>query len=97
MYYILNGGDGGVLASSHVLASDFIEVYNFFKDNSIDSALDMWQGLFKMIPTFFKEPNPAPLKYCLYKMGLISSCELRSPLQEISDELKSELDQLMDY
>ena len=92
--YLLNGGDGGVLASSHVLSLDFIKIYKLIKQGAIDQALNKWKKLFKIIPNFFKEPNPAPLKYCLYKKGLISSYECRSPLEEVSDELKSELDKI---
>ncbi|MCF7885054.1 MAG: 4-hydroxy-tetrahydrodipicolinate synthase [Candidatus Marinimicrobia bacterium] len=94
--YLVNGGDGGVLASSHVLSSDFVEIYNLVQDGSYDEALNKWKKLFEIIPTFFKAPNPAPLKYCLSELGLITSYETRSPLVEIPEELKRELDRVLE-
>ena len=40
-----------------------------------------------MIPLLFAEPNPTPVKYCLKKLGLIESDEVRLPLVNISKEL----------
>ena len=47
-----------------------------------------------MIPLLFKEPNPTPIKYCLSRLGMIYSDEVRLPLVNISDNLKEELDKL---
>lgn len=86
------GGDGGILASSHLQTETFVDVYNAVKDNNHKLALDTWKTLSKFIPLLFEEPNPAPLKYCLKKLGLISSDEVRLPLVEITDGLKDRLD-----
>lgn len=86
------GGDGGILASSHLQTETFVEVYNAVKENNHQLALEKWKGLLKFIPLLFEEPNPAPLKYCLKKSGLISSEEVRLPLTEITDGLKDRLD-----
>ncbi len=45
-----------------------------------------------MIPLLFAEPNPTPVKYCLKKLGLIESDEVRLPLVNISKELEEKLD-----
>ncbi|QOR35998.1 4-hydroxy-tetrahydrodipicolinate synthase [Clostridium sp. 'deep sea'] len=93
-YTTLNlGGDGGILASSHMKTEVFIQVFNAIKDNNHQLALKKWKSIANFIPLLFGEPNPAPIKYCLNKMGVIESSEVRLPLTEISNELKSKLEQ----
>jgi len=48
-----------------------------------------------MIPLLFSEPNPTPLKYCLNKLGLIDSDEVRLPLVNITEELEKKLDNVI--
>lgn len=87
------GGQGGIMASAHLNTEMFVDIYKKVKNNELDTALSTWKQLYDFIPLIFKEPNPAPIKYCLSKMGLIESPELRLPLTQISDPLKEKLDQ----
>lgn len=48
-----------------------------------------------MIPTLFRESNPMPLKYCLWRLGLLRSPECRLPLTSVSDGLAKTLDELV--
>lgn len=89
------GGDGGVLASAHINTEDFVSIYNYIKNNDHQKALVLWNKLYKIIPLLFKEPNPTPLKYCLQKLGLITSDEVRLPLLSITDDLKIQLDNVL--
>jgi 4-hydroxy-tetrahydrodipicolinate synthase len=88
-------GDGGILASAHLETGKFIQIYNSMRENNYHSALETWKGLADLIPLLFVEPNPAPIKYCLWKQGLIRSPETRLPITGISDGLKSRLDHLV--
>lgn len=88
------GGQGGILASAHMRTEKFIEVYNKIKGNDLEAAFTIWKQLYPFIPLLFKEPNPAPTKYLLHKLGLIASSEVRLPLTQISDQLKETLDSL---
>lgn len=90
------GGDGGILASAHLKTEEFVSVYNDIKNNDHKKALETWKNLAKFIPLLFEQPNPTPLKYCLQKLGLISSSEARLPLLEITDELKIKLDKILE-
>jgi 4-hydroxy-tetrahydrodipicolinate synthase len=47
------------------------------------------------VPLLFAEANPMPIKYCLWRQGLIASPECRLPLTRISDGLARRLDGLM--
>lgn len=89
------GGQGGILASAHLKTELFIDVYNKVKNNDLEAALPIWKKLYEFIPLLFKEPNPAPVKYCLKKQGLIDSPEVRLPLTQISDQLKEKLDRFL--
>lgn len=85
------GGQGGILASSHLKTKMFVDVYNKVKENDTEGALKIWKELYSFIPLLFQEPNPAPIKYCLKEQGLITSSEVRLPLTEISEQLKIKL------
>lgn len=89
------GGDGGILASAHLNTEDFIDIYNAVKGNNHQLALEKWKVLSKFIPMLFEEPNPSPLKYCLKKLGIINSAEVRLPLTEVTDNLKNRLDKVV--
>ncbi|GIM29113.1 4-hydroxy-tetrahydrodipicolinate synthase 2 [Clostridium polyendosporum] len=91
------GGDGGILASAHINPESFIKVYNEVINNNHKAALETWKELYKFIPMLFEQPNPTPLKYCMYKLGLIDSSEVRLPLMEITDDLKDKLDKVMGF
>lgn len=88
---LMLGGQGGIMGSAHLRTKEFIEVYNLVKSNNHQAALKKWQLLYNMIPLLFAEPNPTPLKYCLKKLGLIESDEVRLPLVNITEELENKL------
>jgi len=88
------GGNGGILASAHLNTEEFIDIFNAVKNNNHQLALEKWRSLSKFIPHLFKEPNPTPIKYCLNKLGIIDSPEVRLPLTEITAHLKEILDKV---
>lgn len=91
---LLLGGDGGIMGSASLKTKEFVDVYNLIKQNNHKEALEKWRGLYNMLPLLFKEPNPTPIKYCLSKLGVIDSDEVRLPLVNITDSLKNELNKL---
>lgn len=89
------GGHGGILASSHLNTTQYVEVYNKMKSNDHEGALEQWRQLYKIIPLLFKEPNPAPIKYCLQKLGMIESSDVRLPMVPISQGLQEMLNLIL--
>lgn len=89
------GGDGGIMASSHLNTEVFMKVYELAKANDFNAALQEWKKVCDIIPLLFAEPNPAPLKYSLKKTGLIDSDEIRLPLMNITEELERKLDKYL--
>ncbi len=87
-----NGGDGGILAASHLMTERFIEVGQRFAANDVAGARAAWAPLAGFVPLLFAEANPMPIKYLLWRQGLIASPECRLPLTRISDGLARRLD-----
>lgn len=58
-------------------------------------AREAWRSVSAMIPSLFIEPNPMPLKYALWRQGLLRSPECRLPLTQVSAGLEATLDELM--
>ena len=87
-----NGADGGILAASHLLTERFVEVGRRFAANDLDGARTAWAPLASLVPLLFAEANPMPIKYLLWRQGLIASPECRLPLTRISDGLARKLD-----
>ena len=92
---LAHGGDGGILASAHVETATFLSVYERMVANDHQGALKAWSRLEPMVPLLFKEPNPVPIKHCLWRQRLIASAECRLPLTRVSDALAKDLDRLV--
>jgi 4-hydroxy-tetrahydrodipicolinate synthase len=90
-----NGADGGILAASHIMTERFIEVGRRFAGNDVAGARTAWVPLASFVPLLFAEANPMPIKYLLWRQGLIASPECRLPLTRISDALARRLDGML--
>lgn len=86
------GADGGILAASHLMTAQFLEVGRRFADNDVMGARAAWAPLAPMVPLLFGEANPMPIKHLLWRQGLIASPECRLPLTNISADLARKLD-----
>lgn len=91
-----NGAEGGILAASHVMTERFVEVGRRFAGNDVVGARAAWARLAPLVPLLFAEANPMPIKYLLWRQGLIASPECRLPLTRISDGLARRLDAIVE-
>ena len=92
---LAHGADGGILAAAHVETARFLEVHERMAANDHRGARRAWAALEPVIPLLFQEPNPMPIKRCLWRQGLIRSAECRLPLTRVSDALGRELDRVV--
>jgi 4-hydroxy-tetrahydrodipicolinate synthase len=90
-----NGAEGGILAASHLMTQGFVDVTRAFQRGDLATARAAWAPLSALVPMLFAEANPMPIKYCLWRQGLIASPECRLPLTQISDDLARRLDGLL--
>lgn len=93
-YYVAlaQGADGGILASAHVETADFIDVLHRLRRGDLGGALNLWRRISYIPELLFAEPSPAPIKYWLWRIGLIDSPEVRLPMTEVSASLASRID-----
>ncbi len=93
-YYeaLADGADGGILASAHIETETFARVLNLMVAGERDAALSDWQSVEYLTRLLFSEPSPAPIKYWLWRTGLIESAEVRLPMTEVSACLAARLD-----
>ncbi len=92
---ILSCGGKGVIS---VLSNIDIErtkniTDNFFKGD-LKTALNAQLAVNELIEALFAEVNPIPVKYCLYKMGLIKNV-LRLPLVKLSRKNQVKIDKIL--
>jgi 4-hydroxy-tetrahydrodipicolinate synthase len=94
LYYTMlaHGADGGMLASAHLRTRDFIDIHQRMLANDHRGARRLWSQLEPLVPLLFREANPMPIKYCLWRQRLLRSPECRLPLTRISLQLAAELD-----
>ncbi|HUK10361.1 MAG TPA: 4-hydroxy-tetrahydrodipicolinate synthase [Stellaceae bacterium] len=92
---IAQGADGGVLATAHTDPAAFAAVRDALAAAKTETALALWRGLIDLVRLLFAEPNPAPIKHWLWRMGLIASPELRLPMTGITPSLAGQLDRLL--
>lgn len=92
---VANGAAGGILASSHLATRTFTEIAEAMGKEELTRAHAAWRSISPMIPVLFRESNPMPLKYCLWRLGLLRSPECRLPLTRVSDGLAKTLDRIV--
>jgi 4-hydroxy-tetrahydrodipicolinate synthase len=89
---LLDGADGGILAAAHVETDAFADVWKLMVAGDRDGALSRWRTIADLTRLLFAEPSPAPIKYWLWRAGLIDSPEVRLPMTEVSAELAERID-----
>jgi 4-hydroxy-tetrahydrodipicolinate synthase len=89
---LMRGSDGGILASAHVQTEAFANVRQHMLAGDQLRASAQWRQLSDIPRLLFSEPSPAPLKYWLWRSGLIDSPEVRLPMTPITAELAGQLD-----
>ena len=89
---LVQGADGGILASAHIETAAFAEVRDRLQAGNQLGALNAWRALSYIPQILFTEPSPSPIKYWLWRQGLIDSPEVRLPMTEVSAGLASRID-----
>jgi 4-hydroxy-tetrahydrodipicolinate synthase len=92
---LTDGADGAILLSAHVETESFASVMRELTADNCDAALAAWQRVAELTRLLFAEPSPAPAKHWLWRLGLIDSPEVRSPMVALSDALAAQLDHEM--
>ena len=92
-----DGADGAILASAHLETETFAAIRSLLLAGDREAAWGLWQGVAPLTQLLFAEPSPAPLKYWLWRTGLIDSAEVRLPMVGVSPELARRLDRDIEW
>ena len=93
---LVHGAEGGILASAHIETAAFAVIRDRLLADDQVHALRAWRDLAALPRLLFAEPSPAPIKYWLWRQGLIASPEVRLPITQISPALAVRLDTEME-
>ena len=88
---LMEGADGGIIASAHVATGSFAAMHALLRDGDGPGALAAWQAVSHLPPLLFTEPSPAPIKHWLWRTGLIDSPEVRLPMLQVSEHLAARI------
>jgi 4-hydroxy-tetrahydrodipicolinate synthase len=90
---LAHGADGGITASAHVQTPAFAAIRNKLLSGDQFGALADWKRLADLPRLLFAEPSPGPVKYWLWRAGLIASPEMRLPMVPVTAGLATRIDQ----
>jgi 4-hydroxy-tetrahydrodipicolinate synthase len=62
---------------------------------NLQKARELHYELFELNQAIFLDTNPIPVKYMMWRMGLLESAEVRLPLMQLSEEQGKRLDEVM--
>src|SRR5262249_237114 len=80
----------GNLAPTRVAA-----LYDTVASSDLQKARELHYELFELNQAIFLDTNPIPVKYMMWRMGLLENAEVRLPLLELTGEQKRRLDEVM--
>jgi 4-hydroxy-tetrahydrodipicolinate synthase len=92
--FLALGGDGCISVSSNVAPALCRDMYLSCKRGELGRAQRLDADLARLTAALFREASPAPLKYALSRLGLMSA-RLRLPLVEPTAATRSEIDTVL--
>ena len=88
--FLKNGGHGTISVTSNIVPDIVSEICKF-ADTNYSKAKELDDSLKVLNKNLFCESNPIPVKWALYKMGLIKR-GIRLPLVELNNSFKEPLE-----
>ena len=85
------GGHGVVSVISHLIPKAVVDLNRSVK-SAEEETLKEAERLQPLMKSIYIAPNPVPVKYALFRMGLIDSDEVRLPLCSMTESLKKQLE-----
>jgi 4-hydroxy-tetrahydrodipicolinate synthase len=88
--FLLRGGNGCISVTSNVAPGLCRSLYQACRNGQLARARKLAETLARLSAVLFRESNPAPLKYALSLMGLMSSA-VRLPLVGPGEQTRAEI------
>jgi 4-hydroxy-tetrahydrodipicolinate synthase len=92
--YLAYGGNGCISVIANITPALVKSLVSSFIAGNAKGAQEINTKLMPLNEALYAESNPIPVKYALYKMGLIKN-ELRSPLVSATQSTITKIDQIL--
>jgi 4-hydroxy-tetrahydrodipicolinate synthase len=74
------GGSGLMNAAGNVVPDRVRQLYEAVQQGDIEGARQIHAGIFELNQSIFLDTNPVPIKYMMWRLGLLETVESRLPL-----------------
>ncbi len=88
------GGYGVIGVVTHLVGKQVAKMIDLVVNNDVHAAAGLHRAMVPLVKDLFREPNPAPVKYALRKVGLDVGIP-RLPLVDVTGELAARLDETL--
>jgi 4-hydroxy-tetrahydrodipicolinate synthase len=88
------GGDGGILAVSHIVGKQYREMVHLYLAGDINASREIHFKTLPLVQMLFIESNPVPVKEAMAMMGLPAG-KVRLPLVPLKPENREKLRQAL--
>ncbi|MHB1130598.1 MAG: dihydrodipicolinate synthase family protein, partial [Ilumatobacteraceae bacterium] len=89
------GACGMVNAVSNIAPREVVALYDAVISDSIKEARRLHQQLFELNQAIFFDTNPIPLKYMMWRLGILPNDTHRLPMTPPTPEVAQRLDQVL--
>src|SRR5437660_556558 len=89
------GAAGLMNAAGNLAPACVASMCNAVDGNDLKKARDLHFELFELNQAIFLDTNPIPLKYMMWRIGLLETPEVRLPLAVLPGEQRSKLDEVL--
>jgi 4-hydroxy-tetrahydrodipicolinate synthase len=89
------GGRGIISVLSNLMPKEMVTMVSEALKGDFQKALEMHEQLLDIMGAMFVETSPVPVKYAMFKKGLIPSCEVRPPLVELSEASRATVERCL--
>lgn len=85
------GAHGVISVASNVMPADVAGLVQAAADGNFGRARELHEQLAPMFRALFVEPNPAPVKYALERIGIFKNSDVRLPLVPVTERARREV------
>ncbi|MDA7845358.1 4-hydroxy-tetrahydrodipicolinate synthase [Rickettsiales bacterium] len=89
--YCMLSGDGVISVVSNILPKEMVDICDALHQKDYAKAMEKFNGIQSIISAMSIESNPIPVKFVLYKMGMVSH-SFRLPLCQASMQNQSKIE-----
>jgi 4-hydroxy-tetrahydrodipicolinate synthase len=89
------GGYGVIGVVTHLVGKQVAKMIDLVVNGDVRAAAALHRAMVPLVKALFVEPNPAPVKYALRRVGLNVGAP-RLPLVDVTDKLAAQLDNILE-